>query len=228
MLVICGLAALMFHCAGPEHTTTGELAQTQQDGATPTYRSLDEEPAADERLRPANHDVDWLMRHATVARADSQDCMTCHVEQDCASCHTEELSPPFSVHPPNFVVMHSVDARLDQDNCTDCHKPETFCASCHIQTRVSAIDGGEPPARMQFHPPGWLDNSAPDNHGVAARRNITECATCHQEQDCVTCHTGINPHPPEFRLNCGSWLKADPRPCTTCHQDVGMLRRLCL
>jgi hypothetical protein len=227
-LIGCALAVALVQCrttADAPHaveSTRSASANTSQ----PAYRSL----IADEpvRLRPRNHEVGWVERHGVVARASSSDCMSCHQEEDCASCHVENLAEPFSVHPPNFEVVHAVDARLDQDNCTDCHKVETFCASCHIRTRVSAIEPDDPPARVEFHPPGWIDPSSPNNHGVAARRNITECASCHQERDCVTCHQGINPHPPQFRLNCGRWLKADARACATCHTDLQGLRSRCL
>ena len=221
-LAVCVVVVGLIDCHTPADT---ERAPTGEDRAH-TYRST----AVEERptLRPTNHEVGWLERHAAVARASSQACMECHQEEDCASCHTENLSEPFSVHPPNFEVMHAVDARLDMGNCTDCHKAETFCAACHVRTRVSAIEPNDPPARVDFHPPGWLDTSAPDNHAVAARRNIIECASCHQENDCVQCHRGVNPHPPEFRLNCSSWLQADPRACAKCHTDVRALRGRCL
>lgn len=225
LLAACLLAGALIQCTTPAERPDGA-------GSEPgprAYRSLPvDHPTPAGRIRPVNHDVDWLERHGAVARADANDCASCHQEEDCASCHVENLSEPFAVHPPNYETIHAVDARLDQNNCTDCHKVETFCASCHARTDVSAIEPDTPPARVEFHPPGWLDATNPANHGVAARRNITECASCHQEQDCVTCHQGINPHPPEFRLNCSNWLEADPRPCAKCHGDLGALRRLCL
>lgn len=216
------LATLFVGCQTRQSAAPAEVSQ----GEEPGYRSLlADEPA---RLRPRNHEVGWLERHGVAARAMSNDCMSCHQEEDCSSCHTENLAKPLTVHPPNFETIHAIDARLDQDNCTDCHKVENFCTACHIRTRVSAIEPNDPPTRLEFHPPGWLNASSPNNHGVAARRNITDCASCHQERDCVTCHQGINPHPPQFRLNCGRWLEADPRACVTCHADLSLLKQRCL
>lgn len=183
--------------------------------------------AAQYQLLPENHLVDWMQRHSHVARAQSQDCMDCHREQDCTSCHNEYAARPYTVHPPNYIVVHSMDARLDTANCTSCHQVETFCTTCHIQANVALIPPSQPPVRLAVHPPGWLDAAHPGNHGVLARRNIADCASCHTETDCITCHVGINPHPPDFRLDCAGWLKANPRPCAQCHGNMAALHALC-
>lgn len=196
---------------------TGRLDTTFTDPTTGKER----------RLRPRNHSVAWLKRHAEVARAAPDDCASCHTEDDCSSCHQAEVAGAFSVHPPNFELIHMADARANPGNCSDCHKAETFCAGCHARTDVQASPPNDPPVRVDFHPPGWLDSSMPDNHAVAARQDITQCASCHQEQDCVTCHRGINPHPPEFSFSCRRMLEANARPCLECHTDINTLRALC-
>ncbi|MFU8802777.1 MAG: hypothetical protein ACNA8W_03110 [Bradymonadaceae bacterium] len=183
---------------------------------------------ADGRLMPANHTVDWIRRHGRVAVTQSNECMSCHIEEDCMSCHVEQTASPYSVHPPGFATIHASDARANIEGCTDCHQVQTFCSTCHIQVRASPIPEHSPPARFEFHPPGWLDSGHPQNHGVMARRQIDDCASCHVERDCVTCHRGINPHPPQFQFECRSWLQANPRTCTSCHVDVDALRTLCL
>lgn len=178
-------------------------------------------------LKPDNHDVDWMKRHGAIAKSNAVECASCHREEECATCHTERVAQPWKMHPPNYLTIHSVDARNGMGECTDCHTVDNFCASCHVRSGVSTAPGGSPPARLEFHPPGWLDSSMPNNHGVMSRRNINECASCHVEDDCVACHTGINPHAPEFALNCSQWLNANPRPCAKCHTDLASLRILC-
>lgn len=178
-------------------------------------------------LRPDNHEVDWLARHGAVAKSNGLECASCHREEDCATCHTERVAKPWQMHPPNYVTIHAVDARTSMGRCTDCHTVDNFCVSCHVRSGVATIEGGKPPARVEFHPSGWLDASMPNNHGVMARRNINDCASCHVENDCVSCHTGINPHGPEFTLNCGSFLKSNPRTCVKCHTDMASIRTLC-
>lgn len=188
------------------HPTSGKKLETTVPGG---------------ELKPSNHGVNWKKAHGTVAASQVDSCTSCHIaEEDCAGCHVEEVAKPFAVHPPNYMAIHAVDARSDMGECTDCHRPETFCASCHTNAKAVTRPEGRPPERLQYHPPGWLDGSMPNNHGVMARRNISECASCHVENDCVTCHTGVNPHPPGFRLECGSMARANPAMCQTCHTDI--------
>jgi hypothetical protein len=198
----------------PTDPGTGRIATTDQRAAT--------------SLKPDDHTVDFLRRHGTVMRGDPEDCMSCHTEEDCASCHTESMATkPFSVHPPNFMTIHAVDARSGSGECTDCHTVQTFCTTCHVRANVTTRPGHRPPPRRRYHPPGWLDSTAANNHGVMSRRDITECASCHSESDCISCHAGVDPHPPEFRLSCGRLLAANPTPCARCHDDPGALRLMC-
>ncbi len=181
------------------------------------------------RLLPEDHTVDWMARHGAVSRAQSDQCASCHTEASCASCHHERAARPFQVHPPSFVIVHAIAARGAQPNCADCHNQQTFCASCHARTgHVSADDPlTAPPPRVGFHPPGWLDRSAVGNHGVMARRDINDCASCHQERDCLQCHQGISPHEPGYTARCAASLRHNPRPCLKCHEDVSALQMWC-
>lgn len=180
------------------------------------------------RLKPSNHTVGWERRHGSVARANPSQCEDCHTEDDCAGCHSDDSAEPFSVHPPNFDTLHAVDARAQSDDCAECHTVETFCRQCHARTNRSPTAPDRPPPRFDMHPPNWTEPGAPRNHAVMARRNITDCASCHTENDCVQCHQGVNPHPPEFQLKCQQWLEANPTPCAKCHGNLGRLRSRCL
>jgi hypothetical protein len=176
---------------------------------------------------PADHTVDWLKRHGPMSRAQSDACTSCHTPPDCASCHGSKQAGPYQVHPPNYIALHTAAARSDQANCTDCHKVETFCSGCHARTRNLPDAPLNPPPRLAYHPPGWIDSRSAGNHGVQARRNISDCASCHQERDCIACHQGINPHPASFSLDCKRWLDANPAPCLQCHTDSSSLQMRC-
>jgi hypothetical protein len=172
-------------------------------------------------LKPGNHSVAWLERHGTVAASNPDDCASCHItEEDCASCHVAQVAKPFAVHPPNYLAIHSVDARADQGSCTDCHRVETFCTSCHTEAKAVMRPIGRPPDRLEYHPQGWLDSTMPNNHGVMARRNLNECASCHVEDDCVSCHAGVNPHPANFVLECKQMVDANRAMCRRCHETI--------
>ena len=178
-------------------------------------------------LKPANHSVDWIKRHGVISAADPDNCMACHTQPDCVSCHTSTVATPYQIHPPNFVTIHAVDARADEQNCTTCHSVQNFCTACHVRANVTARTDARPPSTVAFHPPGFVDPATPNNHGVMARRNINDCASCHAERDCISCHTGINPHPADFRAECRRWLEANAKPCAKCHEDPEFLKTQC-
>ena len=179
-------------------------------------------------LKPTNHTVNWIKRHGPVAQTMSDTCMSCHGQDTCTSCHQQKAAIPRSVHPPNFLVVHRAAARAANPNCTSCHQQQTFCVSCHVRTRVATSPAAaRPPSTRKFHPPGWLLSTRANNHGVMAKRNINECASCHQERDCLSCHTGISPHPPGFSSTCKTMLAANPLPCLKCHTNNQTLKAQC-
>lgn len=196
------------------HPTTKQGAVLKTDFADPvTGKQL--------TLRPSDHTVDWIQRHGPMAKTSSQECTSCHTESSCAECH--QGSDPRSLlaaHPPNYIVLHRVAAKGQGSTCTSCHQQESTCLDCHMRSKATTIEGSKPPPRLAFHPPGWLEATNPSNHGVMARRNLNECASCHQERDCVSCHQGINPHPPDFRADCARMLRANPTPCLACHTNA--------
>jgi hypothetical protein len=116
---------------------------------------------------------------------------------------------------------------------------QSFCLSCH--QRLGLVASGAPRAMAQrgnVHPPAsvWTTGArGPSHHSVAARRNLAECVSCHQERDCIRCHaagtvssrqmspygSGLNPHPPTFAANCRNYWARNPRPCLACHRPDG-------
>ena len=181
--------------------------------------------APEERVAaPESHTQGWLARHGIIALTERDDCLTCHTEQSCASCHNTQSGKPLAHHPQNYLITHRLSARQDTQDCTSCHRQETSCLGCHKDLMASPQTF--PAQRDGFHPAGWLDASSSQNHGVMARRDINECASCHAEQDCVSCHQGISPHPPEWRTQCQQWLNQNAQACVKCHtQDA--LTTLC-
>lgn len=219
LALLLGLAA----CQGDSRPPVPHYWSTQ--GAS--YYDGDSYQEHEGRMMPDDHDADWLRRHGAIALAQGNDCAQCHIENDCTTCHVDSLAQAYSVHPPNYAVVHASDARQAVTDCTTCHRLDTFCAACHVETRFSPRLEDSPPSAIDFHPPGWLDAAAPNNHGIMARRDINDCASCHTERDCVSCHIGINPHPPEFLFECRSWLETNPAPCAQCHIEPDHLRIMC-
>lgn len=174
------------------------------------------------------HDADFARHHGAMATQQGQLCRACHSETQCQACHdtsqkmTVEARRPErlesqQVHRGDFMVRHALEAASQPAKCLTCHSQQT-CDSCHSARGVS---GGVSNARNP-HPPEWLGaNTASSNfHGVAARRDITSCAGCHDQgpnTNCIRCHKvgayGGSPHPPGFK---SSQDMSSPM-CRYCH-----------
>lgn len=187
-----------------------------------------------EDVRPESHvahDGDWLREHGNRAYPARDLCSTCHTEKFCAGCHgvtvpalPEKMAfdDPLraGVHRAGFLSRHSLEARTAPGLCTTCHDTGGFCESCHEREGVDVGSGGKSP-----HPPGWLSaRGGRNDHGPAAWRDPSVCASCHSgagEQLCVSCHrvggVGGNPHPAGWSSRLRPTID---QPCRLCHQGA--------
>lgn len=167
-----------------------------------------------------DHDAGFVKRHATLAKGDQQVCDHCHRQTFCSDCHnrlelmvpevkTSERVERGLVHRGDFLTRHPIEARADSQKCYKCHTTQQ-CNECHDRSRISArtldgkvVNGSSP------HPAGWYDKQSQNFHGDRARRDVSSCATCHDQgaaSNCVRCHkartkggSGISPHPAGWR-----------------------------
>ncbi|HEY5961473.1 MAG TPA: cytochrome c3 family protein [Polyangiaceae bacterium] len=190
------------------------------------------------------HSNDWLYRHGDVAGNDPSRCEGCHAVRECQGCHDGRLRPR-NIHPGDWLSAHAIASKQDGTACGSCHRQQSFCLRCHERLGLSASGApGNMAARGALHPPAAIWTSGPvgpQHHATQARRNLTECVSCHQERDCVRCHqsgvssrgqgspfgAGLNPHPPGFAARCTSYWAANPRPCLTCHRPDGQEIQRC-
>ncbi len=175
--------------------------------------------------RPDSHHPGFARDHGVAARAAAAGCADCHTEARCLGCHNDPSAQ--AVHPPGFLAYHAIDATADGGTCVSCHAPETFCKDCHQVARFTSSGPAQIAPGVGFHPESWLGLSAGPEHGAAARRNLTACTTCHTENDCVKCHAGINPHPPQWARTCGAVVRSNAQACSRCHVDVARVVALC-
>jgi hypothetical protein len=174
------------------------------------------------------HDTDFAKHHGSQATEKPQLCSACHTQASCTGCHDTsqalgiEMQRPeqlgsHQVHRGDFMTRHALEAAAQPARCLSCHTPQT-CDSCHLQRGVSAGSLGA----VNPHPPEWVGtNTASSNfHGVAARRDVTACAACHDQgplTNCIRCHKvgayGGNPHPASFR----SSQSLGSEMCRYCH-----------
>jgi hypothetical protein len=156
------------------------------------------------------HAAGFMEQHKTAAASGRMDCMGCHQKRECSTCHSGTSARRY--HPSDFVSRHSPKAYAQQQTCSSCHRTETFCRSCHLQSNITstgARTGAAHPAQ-----PAWLLQ-----HGEAARRGLNGCTTCHQQRDCLRCHSDlglkVNPHGPKFEAS--SMSARNRQMCATCH-----------
>ena len=167
-----------------------------------------------EGRRPPGHVPGFAREHGAAAASREFDCMACHTQAFCEDCHRAPSRPSF--HPPNYLARHDAEAYFRTTNCADCHSQETFCRDCHAQTGLASAD----PRTSAYHDaePLWLLA-----HAEAARVSLETCATCHQETDCLPCHSqagwGVSPHGPGFDAE--RLADRSPETCKVCHLGPG-------
>lgn len=164
-----------------------------------------------EQVLVVGHEPTFFDRHGTAAAIGVPDCTGCHQERECVDCHDGVERPGF--HPLDFVARHGAEAYATRTECSTCHAREAFCRDCHAGVGLAA--SGRSDAAFHDAQPDWLLA-----HGQAARQNLESCVGCHQERQCLRCHSArsgwrVNPHGPEF--DPGHVADKSTQSCAICH-----------
>jgi len=200
-------------CHTRESCTTCHSAETPEPVTRLASREDAAAPGVDvERQAPASHASPWFVEdHEALAAAGQASCRSCHTQGYCTDCHDSPDRPGY--HPPNFALKHSTQAYGRETECASCHSSSAFCRECHRQL------GMQPRGRLDgsFHDkaPAWILR-----HAQAARQDLESCTSCHQQSDCLQCHSQlgrfrVSPHGPGFdpeRL-----FDRNPQICFACH-----------
>jgi hypothetical protein len=164
------------------------------------------------------HEGNWLATHGSLARSSAESCAACHDQTYCVACHSPATTPAdlskifperveaAYIHRGDYVSRHMVDANANPASCRSCHGTP-FCDACHKVNGFSSASPG-PKIRPLSHDNNWVNNVDGGNHKRDARRDISNCASCHDQRGpqntCVTCHSAgpgtanRNPHPKSF------------------------------
>jgi hypothetical protein len=165
--------------------------------------------------------------HKRLTRLGSYEitCATCHSESFCQDCHTGIELGDFGVyhdlmgdpltrvphkdsprqlklqhrHSLNYKFTHGIDARSRETDCIVCHDRQSFCVECHQSGTIQ--EGKIKPRNHKLA--GFITigrGSGGGRHAEMAKRDIENCASCHDVQG------------------------ADPT-CMLCHDDDGGVRR---
>jgi hypothetical protein len=142
---------------------------------------------------------------AHLAAPDSA-CATCHLTlaqaKDLTRADVAAFPAPPSHQAPDWGVGggHGRAARAGgapvAASCATCHARE-FCLSCHVdapdRAPIQALDSDPRSTAIVVRltpPASHGETEFLTRHGVMARRAPAQCATCHAQQSCRTCHVG--------------------------------------
>lgn len=119
---------------------------------------------------------------------------------------------------------------MDEVDCVPCHLEEAaeivpadaVCLACHDQTFVDTVV--KPGTKT--HGLNWATN-----HRPFAKSQSADCASCHQQNFCLDCHTSgfadeqgdfgnnmINVHRGEFQVSHPIAARTNPQLCASCHE----------
>jgi c(7)-type cytochrome triheme protein len=146
-------------------------------------------------IRPLRiHADDYLAHHPIDARANTQDCSSCHqLQTECRGCHLRTgvtstdgsesafgVGSPLRFHPgdwsgpPGTAQGHALPAQRNISTCVSCHTEDT-CLACHATTGAAT-----PGLDVSPHGPGF-SGSARCN--ALESRNRRVCLKCHAPGD---------------------------------------------
>ena len=208
------------------HIPRAAAGKAGTDSCLPCHTGIDQHERVSEDFRPGMVST----------------CSQCHQKDfgkgDCTLCHTQgSLGSAVSVdvfdHGADWLHRHGQMARGGELVCAHCHKQET-CAQCHSRTGVPIR-----PAQLGLDRPDLAQQHRGDfagRHGMEARLDGKACTTCHQVQDCQSCHqrmgvgpTGAkvnarDPHPAGWSVKGsgqfhGTEVWRDPVGCAVCHDQ---------
>jgi len=166
------------------------------------------------------HPTDWRHRHGDEATLNRDWCRQCHERKNtCLDCHRGD-NLTGGIHDLNYMYTHGLDAQSKRLDCARCHDQRTFCNDCHERENLLPL----------LHSSvSWLTD-----HGRAARRDVENCASCHDTADptCARagCHLdadGIRGTDPRFHASSttmfdshGPFHNDDGYVCYQCHTNT--------
>lgn len=200
--------------------------------------------------RPTTHEAeDFAYRHApedvTAAR-----CSVCHARDTCTVCHANAANVPAIAalrsdarvaervrgrmpaypRPADHAdvawdVLHGQRAAQSVSACANCHTREG-CVACHGPSDNAALEelpvrsagdrrGVTVARRAAVHVPGYAER-----HGIDAAARESTCASCHEREQCESCHVGAATpsfHLPDFLATHGPAAYAADTECVSCH-----------
>lgn len=155
----------------------------------------------EETFAPISHDSTWLNRHKQESQFNDQLCDVCHrgkIRPTAPALESGEMEE--SARHPAFEEHLKPNAAR-------------FCADCH---------------RGDIWPEDVHDNNYLYSHGIDALAGIMTCTTCHQREECLSCHenggiTFVQSHPRGWVFNHSTEARRQLNSCINCHEEEDCL-----
>ncbi|MDX1624529.1 MAG: cytochrome c3 family protein [Gemmatimonadota bacterium] len=146
-----------------------------------------------------------------------------------------EWPEPESHQREDWPWTHEEAAIEEIAECANCHA-RSSCAACHgegqprIASRLPEAQVAGPAgvriAEAEAMPVGHNETFF-DRHATAATIGVPDCASCHEEKECIACHDGVDRpgfHPLAFVVDHGAEAFANRTECEACHAREAFCR----
>lgn len=154
-------------------------------------------------------------------------CLECHdgsrASNSCELCHETFGARKSSNFSSDWIAGHKREVANDITSCKQCHK-EDFCQNCHQSTATRQIPTklNIKESKLRAHPSGWIKT-----HSDLAKKNPSNCKTCHAERFCIACHQEKIPASHSNSMwfsNHGKQIAQDASSCIVCHKSAFCLK----
>jgi hypothetical protein len=178
------------------------------------HSDLDQEKPEEERAAALFEGSTFRAAHAG---RQSEEILFSHQRHaalglECTACHAQVAEDE------GTLAQRGLELRLSMDACVACHAASSGplladCAACHAEIRA----GVAPPS----HRDDWTRYHGSYVRGRAPSRS-DQCALCHQQSECTTCHQielPANHNNYWRRRGHGLTASMDRDGCVTCHDS---------
>ncbi|MEP6731012.1 MAG: cytochrome c3 family protein [bacterium] len=184
---------------------------------------------------PADHRAPrFALVHGTAARVNIARCAVCHARASCESCHTGEGAQEILRHLPGAGEATAPGVQLRR---AWTEQPvEMALASIAVAHTVAPPMSQAPRVDttihvVRVHPAGFAKS-----HGPVAASGVQQCASCHAQRLCQSCHSGervtrryhvanfVSTHAPQAysrETECSSCHSTEAF-CRDCHRQTGL------
>ena len=192
--------------------------------------------------------IDCLICHDQVKNStkvtdkhlpDMRTCRKCHeiTQENCNLCHSnlgEKKFVPAS-HYVGWLQRHKLMAVAEGGTlCESCHRGKIRQSKTSVLTVTEDHISNEDTKvcadchRGDIWPEAIHDNNRLQSHGIDAMANQNVCNSCHQRQECISCHESrgvsfTDVHPPGWQFNHADKAHRQLPSCVSCHKEEDCL-----